>query len=76
MDRCGEGALIGACDDLNRDHFVSNASWAELSKHYSERQCMDLVFTVGQYTQVSMILNSFGIQLEDGQTLDPDLKAL
>jgi hypothetical protein len=36
---------------------------------------MDLVFTVGQYTQVSMILNSFGVQLDQSQTLDPDLKA-
>ena len=36
---------------------------------------MDLVFTVGQYTQVSMILNTFGIQVEDGQIVDPDLKA-
>ena len=70
-----ERALIAAVDDLSRGHFVSNASWAELSKHYSERQCMDLVFTTGQYTQVSMILNSFGIQLDQGQTLDPDLKA-
>lgn len=70
-----ERALLTAIDDLNRDHFVSNPSWAELSTHYSERQCMDLVFTVGQYTQVSMILNSFGIQVEDGQTVDPDLKA-
>lgn len=70
-----ERALLAAVDDLNRDHFVSNVSWGELAKHYSERQCMDLVFTVGQYTQVSMILNSFGIQVEDGQTVDPDLKA-
>ena len=70
-----ERALIAATDDLNRDHFVSNPSWAELSKHYSERQCMDVVFTAGQYTQVSMILNSFGIQLDPGQMLDPDLKA-
>jgi alkylhydroperoxidase family enzyme len=70
-----ERTLIAAVDDLNRDHFVSTPSWAELSKHYSERQCMDLVFTVGQYTQVSMILNSFGVQLDEGQTLDPDLKA-
>ena len=69
-----ERALIAAVDDLNRDHFVSTPSWVELSKHYSERQCMDLVFTVGQYTQVSMILNSFGVQLDQGQTLDPDLK--
>ena len=70
-----ERALLIATDDLNRDHFVSNPSWTELLKHYSERQCMDLVFTVGQYTQVSMILNSFGVQLDQGQTLDPDLKA-
>ena len=70
-----EKALLIAVDDLNREHFVSNLAWAELSKHYSERQCMDLVFTVGQYTQVSMILNSFGIQVEDGQTVDPELRA-
>ena len=70
-----ERALLSAADDLNRDHFISNAAWAELVKHYSERQCMDLVFTAGQYTQVSMILNSFGVQLDPGQTLDPDLKA-
>lgn len=70
-----EKALLMACDDLNRDHFVSTPVWTELSKHYSERQCMDLVFTVAQYTQVSMILNSFGIQVEDGQVVDPELKA-
>jgi alkylhydroperoxidase family enzyme len=70
-----ERAILTATDDLNRDHFISAAAWAELTKHYSERQCMDLVFTAGQYTQVSMILNSFGIQLDEGQKLDPDLKA-
>ncbi|MDZ4760224.1 MAG: carboxymuconolactone decarboxylase family protein [Alphaproteobacteria bacterium] len=70
-----ERALIAAADDLHRDQFVSHPCWAELGKHFSQRQCMDLVFTVGQYTQVSMILNSFGVQLDEGQTLDPDLKA-
>lgn len=68
-----ERALLAAADDLNRDHFISNPVWNELSSHYSERQCMDVVFTVGQYTQVSMILNTFGIQLDEGQTLDSDL---
>jgi 4-carboxymuconolactone decarboxylase len=67
-----DAALIRATDDLTRDFFVSEASWAALSEHWSEEQCMDLVFTVGQYTQVSMILNSFGVQLDEGQTLDPD----
>ena len=41
---------------------------------FGERQRMDMVFTVGQYTQVSMLLNSFGVQLDQGQVLDPDLK--
>jgi hypothetical protein len=27
---------------------------------------MDLVFTVGQYNLVSMALNSFGVQLDQG----------
>jgi 4-carboxymuconolactone decarboxylase len=67
-------ALLRAADDLHCDHFVSEGVWAALSKHLSEQQRMDVVFTVGQYTQVSMILNSFGVQLDPGQVLDPDLK--
>jgi len=30
---------------------------------------------VGQYSQVSMMLNSFGVQLDDDLELDPDLRA-
>jgi hypothetical protein len=33
-----------------------------------------VVFTCGQYTQVSMMLNTFGVQLDEGQVLDPELK--
>jgi alkylhydroperoxidase family enzyme len=69
-----EAALIRATDELHADQFVTDAAWAALKAHFTEHQCMDLVFTVGQYTQVSMILNSFGVQLDEGQTLDPDLK--
>lgn len=67
-----DAALLRATDDLVRDHFVSDASWAALD-FLSNKAKMDLVFTVGQYTQVSMMLNSFGVQLDDGLTLDPDL---
>lgn len=64
-------ALLDATDELVADHFVSDASWARLAA-LSERQRMDLVFTVAQYTQVSMLLNTFGVQLDAGQTLDAD----
>ncbi len=70
-----DAALIRAADELHHDQFITDATWRELAKHFSEKQCMDVVFTTGQYTQVSMMLNTFGVQLDAGQTLDPDLKA-
>ena len=69
-----DAVLIRAADDLHADQFITEPTWAELRRHYSEKQCMDVVFTAGQYTQVSMMLNTFGVQLDKGQTLDPDLK--
>lgn len=68
-----DAALLRAADDLVGDQFVGDASWAALD-FLSDKAKMDLVFTVGQYTQVSMMLNSFGVQLDEGLTLDPDLK--
>ena len=69
-----DAALIRASDELHENQFISDATWAELGKHYDQKQCMDVVFTAGQYTQVSMFLNTFGVQLDEGQTLDPELK--
>lgn len=65
-------AMLRAIDDLTSDFHVSDASWSALS-FLSDKQKMDLVMTVGQYTQVSMMLNSFGVQLDAGQELDPAL---
>jgi 4-carboxymuconolactone decarboxylase len=65
-------ALLQATDELVRDHFISDRSWSALD-FLNEKQRMDVVFTTAQYTQVSMMLNSFGVQLDKGQSLDPDL---
>jgi alkylhydroperoxidase family enzyme len=67
-------AMLRATDELTGQHFVTDATWAALAP-LGDKGRMDLVFTVGQYTQVSMILNSFGIQVEEGWEVDPDLKA-
>lgn len=67
-------ALLRAADELHKDQFVSDATWAALSAQFNAKACMDVVFTAGQYTQVCMMLNTFGVQLDAGQTLDPDLK--
>lgn len=67
-----DAALLRATDELTSDAFITDKTWAQLSS-LSEKQRMDLVMTVGQYTQVSMMLNSFGVQLDSDLTLDPDL---
>lgn len=69
-----DAALIRAADELHNDQFISEPTWQALGAHFSDKQRMDVVFTAGQYTQVSMMLNTFGVQLDEGQTLDPDLK--
>ena len=69
-----DAALIRATDELHADQFISDSTWNTLKQHFTEKQCMDVVFTTGQYTQVSMMLNTFGVQLDAGQTLDPELK--
>lgn len=61
----GNRLLLQATEELVADHFVSDSTWAALAEIWSEQQLMDLVFAVGQYTLVSMALNSFGVQLED-----------
>jgi hypothetical protein len=37
-----------------------------LGERFDAKQKMDLVFTVGQYTLVSMTLNTLGVQREPG----------
>ncbi len=66
-------AMLRATDELTSDHFVTDTTWAALAP-LGDKGRMDLVMTVGQYTQVSMILNSFGIQVEDGWDVDPELR--
>ena len=59
-------ALLAAADELHADSLVSDATWNELAAAYDAQQLMDLVFTIGQYTLVSMALNTLGVQLDEG----------
>jgi alkylhydroperoxidase family enzyme len=61
-----DAVLIRATDELHADQFISEATWKELAQSWNQQQLMDLVFAIGQYTLVSMALNSFGVQIEEG----------
>jgi len=57
-------ALLMATDELVDTKFIGDETWAALAQRLDRKQLMDLVFTVGQYTLVSMALNTFGVQIE------------
>ncbi|MEX2112265.1 MAG: carboxymuconolactone decarboxylase family protein [Pirellulales bacterium] len=60
-----ERLLLQAVDELRANAFIGDATWNALAKTYNTQQMMDLVFTVGEYTMVSMALNSFGVPFDD-----------
>ena len=77
IDRVGSGpsapgwgdedrALLRAADELHDEQVVSDLTWGELSRRWTTEQLMDIVFTVGMYTQVAMALRSFGVEREEG----------
>jgi 4-carboxymuconolactone decarboxylase len=67
-----EAVLLRAADELNANTFISDATWKALAERYDTQQLLDLVFAAGQYKLVSMVLNSCGVQLEEGYERFPD----
>jgi alkylhydroperoxidase family enzyme len=61
-----DAALLRAVDELHKNMFISDLTWDALARRYTEQQLVDLVFTVGLYSLVSMVLNSIGVQLDEG----------
>ncbi|HVW28349.1 MAG TPA: carboxymuconolactone decarboxylase family protein [Polyangiaceae bacterium] len=61
-----DAMLLRAADELHDDQMITDGTWAGLSQKYGTEELMDVVFTVGEYTLVSMALNAFGVQPEEG----------
>ncbi len=61
-----DAALLRAADELHDDALVSDATWATLTAELSVEQVLDVIFAVGNYNLVSMVLNSTGVQLDEG----------
>ena len=63
-----DAALLRAVDELHDDSCLTDTTYAALAAYYNEQQMLDLVFAVGQYHIVSMALNTFGVERDDGVT--------
>jgi alkylhydroperoxidase family enzyme len=63
-----DALLLRAADELHDDACVAAATYRAIAERYDEQQMLDLVFTVGQYHLVSMALNTFRVERDDGTT--------
>ena len=70
--QAGEGAALGALDrtlvraaeELVNERCLSEETWNALAKTYGIAQLIEVVFTVGAFTMLSMATNSFGMPLD------------
>ena len=61
-----ERALLQMTDDLYADDCVSDATWAELEALFNHSDILEFMFGALCYRLVSGMLNSCGVQLDDG----------
>lgn len=59
-----DGVLLRSVDELHRDYFVREGTWQVLARRYDYIQLIELLFIVGHYTLLAMVLNTLGVQLE------------
>ena len=60
-----DSAVLRTADELYRDSFVSDSTWAALAQLYNARQIVDVIFTVAEEMMFGMMANSFGVQPDD-----------
>jgi alkylhydroperoxidase family enzyme len=61
------GLICTAVDELYDDGGLTDSTAASLGQEFSAEQLIDLVFLIGTYSMLSMVLNVFGVEP------DPDL---
>jgi 4-carboxymuconolactone decarboxylase len=57
--------VVLAVDELDERSTISDDTWTALGRHFDEQQVMDLVFTIGGYGLLAVVVNTFGIEEED-----------
>ncbi len=60
-----EKALLAAADELVAGAGIGEATYTELSEELDTQQVMDVVFTVGVYDMLAMVLRTFEVDLDD-----------
>ncbi|MCU1502444.1 MAG: hypothetical protein JWM12_1798 [Ilumatobacteraceae bacterium] len=61
-----DAAILQIVDDLYADDCVTDATWAEATRHFSNPDIIHIIAAAGCYRTVSGFLNSAGVQLDEG----------
>ena len=60
-----ERDVIKATDQLLACNTLDDQHWSALASFFSRQQIMDFLFTVGTYVQLSLVINTIGIEREE-----------
>jgi alkylhydroperoxidase family enzyme len=63
-----DATLLRAVDELQASRFISDATWKALGDRYDDRQRLEVILTVANYTMLAMYFNSTGAQMPNGKT--------
>lgn len=63
--------LLRAADELVVDHRLTDPAWRDLTDRYPTEQVVEVCMLVGQYAMLAGVLNSLGVQIEDGYPVPP-----
>jgi AhpD family alkylhydroperoxidase len=59
-----ERAMLRAVDELVADARIGEGTWATLAASLDDQQLLDLIFTVGCYETLAMVLRSVDVELD------------
>lgn len=69
VERCSDEKVklvVRAVDDLASFHTITQSTWSQLRRHFSDEELMDLVVTIGGYFALAMVVKS--LQIEEDET--------
>lgn len=57
--------LLGATDQMLDDRVVADATWRRLTGYFGEAELIELLFLIGSYICLAMVLNSVGLEAQE-----------
>jgi 4-carboxymuconolactone decarboxylase len=67
-----EAAILAAVDDLHAHSTIADGTWVQLKAHFTKQQLVDMVYLIGQFHLISIMLNAMRTPLENGLAPMPD----